>query len=514
MISPWPTRNLLVVGLVLALLGLHHGTFFSMAQTWMSNSTYNHGFAIPLIAAFFAWRQRGVARRHPADVWWLGLVCLAGLSALWTIATLINVQVIAQFASVAIVSAIVLTMAGPTQALIFALPLGYLLFSIPFGEGIVPLLMVWTADFTVAALDLAGIPVIRDGLFFSIPSGNFEVAKACSGVRYLLASTAIGFAFAFITYSGWKKRLLFILAAIIVPIFANALRALGIVLIAHYSEMRLATGIDHFIYGWFFFSIIILTMFLVGGRFADSHTENEIPFAVTDTAPSGKALHVRGLVLTGLVILALMAAGPSFVHYRAFSVDVPRLALPEAAEIGRRWTGPMGSKLDWQLDFKGAESTIAGVYQGSGAQVEVRVAAYGNQTQGAELVNSENRIALTDRWRIIDEGRLGHEPSTAIPDVRAARITAEAQSYLVWYWFQQGQDTTTSLYTAKWLEMLAIPDPSPAMIVAVGVAAPYDEAQQVLAEFFKEAAAALRACVSGVDAAPGCVVPEVSAFEP
>lgn len=514
MSSAWPTRSVLIAGLILVLLGLHHQTFLSMAQSWISNSTYNHGFAIPLIAAFFAWQRRGVARDRSADVWWLGLVCVAALSGLWAIATLINVQVIAQLASVAIVSAIVLSMAGPTQALVFALPLGYLLFAVPFGEGIVPLLMVWTADFTVGALDFVGIPVVRDGLFFSIPSGNFEVAKACSGVRYLLASAAAGFAFAFITYNGWKKRLVFILAALIVPIVANGLRAVGIVLIAHYSEMRFATGIDHFIYGWFFFSMIILAMFLVGGHFADSHVGSEISLMpAADAEPFGRVEEHRRLGFTALLIVLLMAAGPAFVQYRAYTVDEPRPSLPEAAELGGRWSGPVASELDWQLDFKGAETTIAGAYRGSDATVQVRIAAYGNQTQGAELVNSENRIAREDRWRIIDQGLIS-VPSKVIPVVRAARISAAGQSYLVWYWFQQGRETTTSNYSAKWLEMMAIPNPSPAMVLAVGVSAPYDEAQQVLAGFLQDAAAALRDCVASLEVTSGCVMPEVPASKP
>ena len=86
---------------------------------------------------------------------------------------------------------------------------------------------------------------------------------------------ATGTAFAFVAYTDWKKRVLFILAAIVTPIIANGIRAFGIVLIAHYSNMQLAVGVDHFIYGWFFFGIIMLLLFWVGSQFAD-HDVHEV----------------------------------------------------------------------------------------------------------------------------------------------------------------------------------------------------------------------------------------------
>ena len=53
-------------------------------------------------------------------------------------------------------------------------------------------LMKWTADFTVTALQLSGIPVFRDGtFFFTIPSGNWSIVEGCSGVRYLIASFTV-----------------------------------------------------------------------------------------------------------------------------------------------------------------------------------------------------------------------------------------------------------------------------------------------------------------------------------
>ena len=447
------TRVAMISGLFGALLVLHQQSFRSMADTWLTDSTYSHGIVIPLIAGYFAWQRRHAARSLPAFVWWPGVAIVAGLSLLWAIATMINVQIVAQLASVALVSAIVLSVAGLAQASLFALPLAYLLFAVPFGEGLVPTLMEWTADFTVGALQLFGIPVFRVGLYFSTSNGNFEVAEACSGVRYLLASAAAGVAFAFFTFHSWKKRLLFIAASLIVPLVANGIRAVGIVLIAHYSGMRLAQGIDHFIYGWIFFGVIIFLLFFAGARFADRPGSTD--HRHLSQIGVGKPLNAPAALgaATGLIVI-LLAGGSTLVNYRTLTTITFNSALPDSGVIAGGWSGPLETDLDWQLGYRGADATVQGAYAAGEQQIEVRIATYYDQEQGGELINSTNRIA-GKAWHITVNGIL-KTASDAVPTVRAARMVRGQREYLVWYWYQQGIHVTGSRFDAKWREVLAI----------------------------------------------------------
>ena len=123
----------------------------------------------------------------------------------------------------------------------------------PFGEFLLPVLMEYTANFTVTALRLSGIPVYREGLQFVIPSGSWSVVEACSGVRYLIASFMIGTLFAYLNYRSTRRRLVFMGVSIVVPILANWLRAYMIVMLGHLSGNTIAVGVDHLIYGWLFF---------------------------------------------------------------------------------------------------------------------------------------------------------------------------------------------------------------------------------------------------------------------
>ena len=56
---------------------------------------------------------------------------------------------------------------------------------------------------------------------------------------------------------------MFIAASIVVPIVANWLRAYMIVMIGHLSNNKYAVGVDHLIYGWVFFGVVMMLLFSV-----------------------------------------------------------------------------------------------------------------------------------------------------------------------------------------------------------------------------------------------------------
>src|SRR3546814_20295136 len=74
--------------------------------------------------------------------------------------------------------------------------------------------------------------VFLDGYLIQIPTGSFLVAEACSGVRYLLVSVALGVLTAYLFFRPWPRRLLFVALSVAVPIVANGIRASGIIMLA------------------------------------------------------------------------------------------------------------------------------------------------------------------------------------------------------------------------------------------------------------------------------------------
>src|SRR2546423_2665225 len=104
--------------------------------------------------------------------------------------------------------------------------------------------------FTDIGLMLIGVPHYTEGTTIELTNGRFEVAEACAGLRFLIATVALAVLFAHLNYQKPYKVALLLSAAIIVPLIANGLRCLGIILLAHVTNNQLAVGADHLVYGW------------------------------------------------------------------------------------------------------------------------------------------------------------------------------------------------------------------------------------------------------------------------
>ena len=223
--NAWRFALPLVVLTVIAILLIYSRTAESIVDIWSRSETFAHGYLIAPISLYLIWGRRKKLEEMTPAADFLGLVLLAGAGLAWLAAAAGQVPIVQQYAMVAMIPAAVIAIAGRHVARALAFPLAFLFLGVPIGEALIPPLMDWTADFTVAALRLSAIPVYREGTFFSIPSGNWSVVEGCSGLRYLIASITVGALYAYLSYRSLGKRVLFVVMSVVVPIIANGLRA-------------------------------------------------------------------------------------------------------------------------------------------------------------------------------------------------------------------------------------------------------------------------------------------------
>ena len=296
-------------------------TFSSIVNLWDTSDTYAHGYAVLPIALWLVWSERKELSKHSPEPSYLLTFLAIPLVFMWLLAELAAVNAVTQPAVGLIVIVTIISLIGLPLAKRLAFPLFFLLFAIPFGEFMMPKLMNWTADFTVLALRVSGIPVYREGLQFVIPSGNWSVVEACSGIRYIIASLMVGTLFAYLNFTSTKRRLLFMLAALLVPIVANWLRAYLIVMLGHLSGNKLAAGVDHLIYGWVFFGLVIGALFALSMRWAEARpttTETDIS---NDSTPRPQQSLI--LAKTATLLAAFVVTGP--LIYRQFTINADTL---------------------------------------------------------------------------------------------------------------------------------------------------------------------------------------------
>jgi exosortase A len=464
----WTQAGFVAGLLVVAALLLYRDTLSSMVLVWWRSATFAHGAIVFPVCIWLAWRKRTELSMLEPRGSLPGLIALGLVVGTWLLARLADVLVAEQLALVAMIPALIWALLGPRTLAVLAFPLGFLVFAVPFGEGLIPTLMEFTATFTVRALELTGIPVYREGLHFSIPSGEFEVATACSGIRYLIASLALGTLYAHLTYHTVWRRALFVALSVVVPLIANGVRAYLIVMIAYWSNMRLAVGVDHLIYGWLFFGLVMFALFWLGLSFRE-RTPAPAP-APEDHAviPVAEGVRFRA---PAIVAAAMLAAAPLAARQLLRIPDhydrAP--ALPVAAE---GWRGPLEPGLEWRPSYHGAAFERMARYDRDDGPVQVAIVSYAAQVQGAELINSENQ-PYDIRWHLLHEARAqvsdGRGGEHA---VQATRLQGATGKLLVWYWYEVGAHLTASDALAKAYQLWATVRGCPEAATLIAVATP------------------------------------------
>lgn len=452
--AAWAAAGLAFV----AILALYWRTVADMAVIWYRSETFAHGFLVLPISLWLVWRERTALARLAARPWPPALVGVAGAGVLWLVSDLASVASPAQFAVVFMLQLALAAVLGieATKAILF--PLAFLLFAVPAGEFLVPKLMDVTADVTILALRATGVPVYREGNHFMIPTGSWSVVEACSGIRYLIASMMAGSLFAYLTYRTAWKRVAFFAVSIAVPIVANWLRAYLIVMIGHLSGNRYAAGVDHLIYGWIFFGIVIAIMFWIGSLWREDAVVTDASAPVV-RVPAGEPSTPRTPRRFAVAaVAATLAAGlwlPAAYWIDASANPAPPGPLAVAPENG--WRAVAGEPLSWKPRFAGHRAEYERLFTKDGRTVGLYIAYYSHQTQGRELVNSENVLVHSDDrvWKQVASGagalRWAGEPI----EVTRAELRGANERLAVARWYWIGGRHTASDTVAKVLLALA-----------------------------------------------------------
>lgn len=286
-----------------------------MAHQWWNIDTYSHILLILPILAWLVWIRRDEVARVEARGWWPGfLCCLLGL-AICFVGRSADINLIAQLGVIVAFQGATFGIVGFRVGLILAFPLAYMFFLVPFGDEIIPPLQYVTAEMATALTRFSGVETVADGIHIDTPAGLFIVAEECSGVKFLVAMVALGVLVAYSCFASWKRRILFLLACVIVPIVANGIRAWATIFIAQYVGAEAAGSFDHIVYGWFFFGIVIALVLGVAWRWFEREPEeagwsaqqvSALPMLQRLERNGASPALVLGATLTAALVFAVM----------------------------------------------------------------------------------------------------------------------------------------------------------------------------------------------------------------
>jgi exosortase len=237
----------------------------------ISTDTYSHTLVIPLISICMIYVEReavlqrmGGTSRFAAPLFSIGILlyALSGKFGLSISTDGSLALAILGFLFLVWSGFIWVFGSGAFRASLF--PLLFLLLMVPLPESVIDRFIVWlqwgSADVTSWIFHVTGTPVVRNGLFFTLPRVTIEIAKECSGIRsataLLITCLAAGY---LLLRLPWARAVL-LFATIPVLILKNGIRITTLTLLAIHVDPGFLDGPLHHQGGVVFFAVGLLML--------------------------------------------------------------------------------------------------------------------------------------------------------------------------------------------------------------------------------------------------------------
>ena len=238
----------------------------SLVSQWNTDEDMGHGFFVPILAAYIAWRSREEFLATPAKQNWWGfaLVIYAGIQLL--IATMGAELFLARTAIIFSLIGSIWFINGTKRLRILAFPLFLLFFMVPipaiiYNRITFPLQLVASRAAEWGLMTI-GIPVFREGNVLELAGQKLSVVEACSGIRSLLTLSFLSLVYGYFFEKRIWMRILLFFATVPIAILANAARVTLTGILSEYKP-ELVHGFFHSASGWVIFmvALIILVVF-------------------------------------------------------------------------------------------------------------------------------------------------------------------------------------------------------------------------------------------------------------
>ena len=261
------SRRLVVWCVILAglILILYASVIKDLVLQWWTDPDYGHGFFVPLFSGYILWHERQRWTKTEINPSNFGFLVMLGAVSLLLLGSLGAEFFTSRFSLLVLLAGMILFLAGLKMLRAVSFPLGYLMWMIPipviiYNQITFPLQLI-ASRLATAGLELAQVPVLRDGNILIMSNYSLEVVEACSGIRSLMTLMALAVAYGYLVSP--RRWVRYVLVALMVPIaiVTNAIRIMGAGILARHFGPAAAEGFLHEFSGWAIFVVAVLLMF-------------------------------------------------------------------------------------------------------------------------------------------------------------------------------------------------------------------------------------------------------------
>jgi exosortase len=250
--------NYVRIGIIaVALFLLFRSEIMSMVYTWNEDSSWSHGFLIPLFSLYFVSQRKREILNEEFKANYLGLAALlACIGMYYYTVKMMGFGYPRQLMMVPTLLAVILFLGGWKLVVCSWLPVVYMVFAIPlpgslYDQVTIPMrnLASRAGSFIlsmVPGLEATARGTIIDVVYHGKPlDPPLDVAEACSGMRLLMAFFALGVAMAYLHYRPWWQRIVLLASTVPIAILCNIVRVTVTGMIYVLGDPQYAQGFYH-----------------------------------------------------------------------------------------------------------------------------------------------------------------------------------------------------------------------------------------------------------------------------
>jgi exosortase D (VPLPA-CTERM-specific) len=433
-----------------ALVWFYWPVLVNLANSLATNEDYSFGLLLPLVSGFIVYLKWPKLRQRTWQPSWVGLLIITLGFIIYILGDLAAAFYFPPFSFLVVLTGFLWLLGSWALVRELAFPLFLLFFMIPLPSMVMktltmPLQLI-SSRLAAGMLQGIGIPVVRQGNVIDLGVRQLQVVDACSGLRYVLSLSALGFIFCYFYQRRIWKAIVLLIFLVPAAILANTIRVAAMALFP-----ALQAGFWHGFSGWLIFIFCFAWVGLLNWLL--NFLEPPLPSTAAPETPAKAAApqpvsrRSRNPHLIAALVVVLVAGHLAFRLGHA-----PAVPLLQSFDNFPLQLGPYQGKRDY-LDAAMAKAVGADAYfeaeYGSATQgkVSLWIAYFESQSKKVEGRIHSPLICLTGSgWTILESQIIDVPPG--LP-VRYLLMEKDGVREVVYYWYLQQGSWLASEYASR-----------------------------------------------------------------